>query len=109
MDPGLPVANAGEIAPKVPGIDKATVRQRLEFIAHCRSARVAIIESIRQASRWKILTPVVNTENAKDMVRKAELNKTIRSLTRLQNFRMELRSLVYAICKTHSLRGTMRS
>ena len=31
MDPGLPVANAGEIAPKVPGIDKATVRQRLEI------------------------------------------------------------------------------
>lgn len=30
-DPGLPVANAGEIAPKVPGIDKATVRQRLEI------------------------------------------------------------------------------
>jgi hypothetical protein len=29
-DPGLPVANAGEISPKVPGIDKATVRQRLE-------------------------------------------------------------------------------
>lgn len=29
-DPGLPVANAGEIAPSVPGIDKATVRQRLE-------------------------------------------------------------------------------
>lgn len=28
-DPGLPVANAGEIAPQVPGIDKATVRQRL--------------------------------------------------------------------------------
>jgi mono/diheme cytochrome c family protein len=34
IDPGLPVANAGEIAPKVPGIDKATVRQRLE--AHRR-------------------------------------------------------------------------
>lgn len=31
MDPGLPVANAGDIAPKVPGIDKATVRQRLEI------------------------------------------------------------------------------
>ncbi len=31
IDPGLPVANAGEIAPKVPGIDKATVRQRLEI------------------------------------------------------------------------------
>lgn len=30
-DPGLPVANAGEIAPKVPGIDKATVRKRLEI------------------------------------------------------------------------------
>lgn len=30
-DPGLPVANAGDIAPKVPGIDKATVRQRLQI------------------------------------------------------------------------------
>ncbi len=30
-DPGLPVAGVGEIAPKVPGIDKATVRQRLEI------------------------------------------------------------------------------
>lgn len=30
-DPGLPVANVGEIAPVVPGIDKATVRQRLEI------------------------------------------------------------------------------
>jgi hypothetical protein len=37
-DPGLPVANAGDIAPKVPGIDKATVRQRLEIhreLAQC--------------------------------------------------------------------------
>ena len=31
VDPGLPVANAGDIAPKVPGIDNATVRQRLEI------------------------------------------------------------------------------
>jgi hypothetical protein len=31
MDPGLPVANVGEIASKVPGIDKATVRQRLQI------------------------------------------------------------------------------
>lgn len=31
LDPGLPLANAGEIAPKVPGIDKATVRKRLEI------------------------------------------------------------------------------
>lgn len=30
-DPGLPLANAGEIAPKVPGIGKATVRQRLQI------------------------------------------------------------------------------
>ncbi len=30
-DPGLPVANVGEIAAKVPGIDKATVRQRLQI------------------------------------------------------------------------------
>jgi hypothetical protein len=30
-DPGLPVANVGEISPNVPGIDKATVRQRLEI------------------------------------------------------------------------------
>jgi hypothetical protein len=30
-DPGLPVANVGEIANKVPGIDKATVRQRLQI------------------------------------------------------------------------------
>ena len=30
-DPGIPVANVGEISPKVPGIDKATVRQRLEL------------------------------------------------------------------------------
>lgn len=37
-DPGLPVANAGDIAPKVPGIDRATVRQRLEIhreLAQC--------------------------------------------------------------------------
>ena len=31
VDPGIPVANVGEISPKVPGIDKATVRQRLEL------------------------------------------------------------------------------
>jgi hypothetical protein len=31
QDPGLPVANVGEIAPRVPGIDKATVRQRLQI------------------------------------------------------------------------------
>ncbi|MGL4464995.1 MAG: DUF1592 domain-containing protein [Planctomycetia bacterium] len=30
-DPGLPVADAGEIAAKVDGIDKATVRKRLEI------------------------------------------------------------------------------
>ena len=30
-DPGLPVANAGDIPPKVPGVGKATVRQRLSI------------------------------------------------------------------------------
>ncbi len=30
-DPGLPVANVGEIAPNIPGLDRATVRQRLEM------------------------------------------------------------------------------
>ena len=30
-DPGLPVANVGEIATKIPGIDRATVRQRLQI------------------------------------------------------------------------------
>jgi hypothetical protein len=30
-DPGLPVANIGEIEPNIPGIDRATVRQRLEL------------------------------------------------------------------------------
>lgn len=30
-DPGLPVANVGEIPTKVPGLDKATVRARLEI------------------------------------------------------------------------------
>lgn len=31
INPGLPVADAGDIAPKVPGIDQATVRERLEI------------------------------------------------------------------------------
>ena len=30
-DPGVPVANAGDIPPKVPGMDRATVRQRLQI------------------------------------------------------------------------------
>lgn len=30
-DPGLPLANVGDIPPKVPGLDKATVRQRLQI------------------------------------------------------------------------------
>ncbi len=30
-DPGLPVANVGDIPPKVPGVGKATVRQRLQI------------------------------------------------------------------------------
>lgn len=33
-DPGVPVANVGEIPIKVPGLDKATVRDRLEIHRH---------------------------------------------------------------------------
>ncbi len=58
---GLPVANAGEIAPKVPGIDKATVRKRLEiFTANCRSAPAATTRSTRSGSPSKTSTPPAN-------------------------------------------------
>ncbi|MDB5347723.1 MAG: hypothetical protein JWP89_6100 [Schlesneria sp.] len=62
MDPGLPVANAGEIAPKVPGIDKATVRQRLEIhrtLAQCARCHNKIdplgfaLENFNAAGEWR--------------------------------------------------------
>jgi hypothetical protein len=61
-DPGLPVANAGEIAPKVPGIDKATVRQRLEIhreLAQCARCHDKIdplgfaLENFNAAGEWR--------------------------------------------------------
>ena len=61
-DPGLPVANAGEIAPKVPGIDKATVRQRLEIhrtLAQCARCHSKIdplgfaLENFNAAGEWR--------------------------------------------------------
>lgn len=61
-DPGLPVANAGEIAPKVPGIDKATVRQRLEIhrtlpqCARCHSKIDPLgfaLENYNAAGQWR--------------------------------------------------------
>ena len=61
-DPGLPVANAGEIAPKVPGIDKATVRQRLEIhrelpqCARCHSKIDPLgfaLENFNAAGEWR--------------------------------------------------------
>lgn len=62
QDPGLPVANAGDIAPKVPGIDKATVRQRLEIhreqpqCARCH-ARIdplgLALENFNAAGEWR--------------------------------------------------------
>ncbi|HUQ70582.1 MAG TPA: DUF1592 domain-containing protein [Planctomycetaceae bacterium] len=61
-DPGLPVANAGEIAPKVPGIDKATVRQRLEIhrelpqCARCHSKIDPLgfaLENYNAAGEWR--------------------------------------------------------
>lgn len=61
-DPGLPVANAGDIAPKVPGIDKATVRQRLEIhreLAQCARCHSKIdplgfaLENFDAAGRYR--------------------------------------------------------
>ena len=62
IDPGLPVANVGEIAPKVPGIDKATVRQRLEIhrslpqCARCHSKIDPLgfaLENYNAAGEWR--------------------------------------------------------
>lgn len=62
IDPGLPVANAGEIAPKVPGIDKATVRQRLEIhreLPQCARCHDKIdplgfaLENYNAAGEWR--------------------------------------------------------
>lgn len=62
MDPGLPVANAGEIAPKVPGIDKATVRKRLEIhrqldqCARCHNRIDPLglsLENFNAAGEWR--------------------------------------------------------
>ena len=61
-DPGLPVANAGEIAPKVPGLDRATVRQRLEIhrelpqCARCHSKIDPLgfaLENFNAAGAWR--------------------------------------------------------
>jgi mono/diheme cytochrome c family protein len=61
-DPGLPVANVGEIAPKVPGIDKATVRQRLAIhreLAQCARCHDKIdplgfaLENFNAAGEWR--------------------------------------------------------
>lgn len=62
-DPGLPVANVGEIAPKVPGIDKATVRDRLQIhreLAQCARCHNKIdplgfaLENYDAAGRWRL-------------------------------------------------------
>ncbi len=61
-DPGLPVANAGEISPKVPGVDKATVRQRLEIhreLAQCARCHSKIdplgfaLENYNACGEWR--------------------------------------------------------
>lgn len=61
-DPGLPVANVGEIAPKVPGIDKATVRQRLAIhreLPQCARCHEKIdplgfaLENFNAAGQWR--------------------------------------------------------
>ncbi len=62
-DPGLPVANVGEIAPKVPGIDKATVRRRLEIhrtLPQCARCHAKIdplgfaLENYDASGRWRM-------------------------------------------------------
>ena len=61
-DPGLPVANVGEIQSKVPGIDKATVRQRLSIhreAASCARCHDKIdplglaLENFNAAGEWR--------------------------------------------------------
>ena len=61
-DPGLPVANVGEIQPEVPGVDKATVRQRLEVhrtAAQCARCHDKIdplgfaLENFNAAGEWR--------------------------------------------------------
>jgi len=63
IDPGLPVANAGEISPKVPGIDKATVRKRLEIhrtldqCARCHNKIDPLgfaLENYNAAGEWRL-------------------------------------------------------
>ena len=61
-DPGLPVANAGELPSKVPGIGKATVRQRLTIhreAASCARCHDKIdplgfsLENFNAAGEWR--------------------------------------------------------
>lgn len=61
-DPGLPVANAGDLQPKVPGIDKATVRDRLEIhreLPQCARCHNKIdplgfaLENYNAAGEWR--------------------------------------------------------
>lgn len=61
-DPGLPVANAGDLAPKVPGLDKATVRQRLQIhreqpqCARCHDKIDPLgfaLENFNAAGQWR--------------------------------------------------------
>jgi hypothetical protein len=62
VDPGLPVANVGDIKPKVPGIDKATVRQRLSIhreLPQCARCHDRIdplglaLENFNAAGEWR--------------------------------------------------------
>jgi len=61
-DPGLPVANAGDLASKVPGIGQATVRQRLQIhreAASCARCHDKIdplgfsLENFNAAGEWR--------------------------------------------------------
>jgi len=61
-DPGLPVANAGDLQPKAPGVDKATVRKRLEIhreLPQCARCHDKIdplgfaLENFNAAGEWR--------------------------------------------------------
>lgn len=81
MDPGLPVANVGDIASKVPGVDKATVRQRLEIhrsmeqCARCHNRIDPLgfaLENYNAAGEWR---------EQEGFGYKGRVKKTIRSST----------------------------
>ncbi|MCB9951580.1 MAG: DUF1592 domain-containing protein [Planctomycetaceae bacterium] len=74
-DPGLPVANAGDIAPKVPGIDKATVRQRLEIHRELPQCARCHSKIDPWGSHSKTSTPPANTARRRGSAYKGRIGQ----------------------------------